>query len=168
MRWTDLGLCTRDGWVRADPQRSRFHPTSLFLSLDLWSKDWSIITIVRDKKTCLGKRTVYMAWTDLGLCTRDGWIRADPQRSRFHPTNLFLSLDLWSKDWSIVKIKKIACFGNWTVCMRWTDLGLCTRDGWVRADPQRSRFHPTNLFLSLDLWSKDWHIIKIFEIRKRV
>ena len=47
---------------------------------------------------CFGQRTVFMCWTESGLCTRDGWIRTDSQRSQFHPTNLFLSLRLWCKD----------------------------------------------------------------------
>ena len=49
----------------------------------------------------------------------------------------------------------VECFGHWTVFMCWTESGLCTRDGWLKADPQRSQFHPTNLFLSLNLGCKD-------------
>ena len=50
----------------------------------------------------------------------------------------------------------VECFGHWTVFMRWTESGLCTRVmGDFRADPQRSQFHLTNLFLSLNLWCKD-------------
>ena len=111
--------------------------------------------------------------TGLSLCTEqrvdfvqemgDWSVKADhPQRSQFHPTNLFLSLNLWCKDLVPQKKRKrkssecVDCFGHWTVFMHWTESGLCTRGGWLRADhPQRSQFHPTNLFLSLNLCCKD-------------
>ena len=111
--------------------------------------------------------------TGLSLCTEqrvdfvqemgDWSVRADhPQRSQFDPTNLFLSLNLWCKDLVPQKKRKrkssecVDCFGHWAVFMHWTESGLCTRDGWLRADyPQRSQFHPKNLFLSLNLCCKD-------------
>ena len=61
-----------------------------------------------------------------------------------------------AKTWSQKKRKRkcnecVDCFGHWTVFMRWTESGLCVRDGWLRADPQKSQSHPTNLLLSLYL-----------------
>ena len=112
---------------------------------------------------CFGHWTVFMCWTESRLCIRDGGLRADALRSQTHchPTNLFLSLLLRCKD--LVPKKRgngkgvsVECLGHWTVLMRWTVNGLCTRVmGDFRADPQRSQFHPTNLFLSLNLWCKD-------------
>ena len=51
----------------------------------------------------------------------------------------------------------VECFGHWTVFICWTESGLGIRDGGLRVDPQRSQTHshPTNLFLSLNLWCKD-------------
>ena len=145
MRWTESGLCTRDGCYTADSQVSKFHPTNLFLSLNLWCKD-----LVLPKKK--GKReevsVLIVSATGLSLCTEqrvdfvqemgDWSVKADhPQRSQFHPTNLFLSLNLWCKDLVPQKKRKrkssecVDCFGHWTVFMHWTESGLCTRDGWL-------------------------------------
>ena len=81
----------------------RFTQQISSLVLNLWCKD-----LVPQKKRkrkcsecveCFGHWTVFMCWTESGLCTRVmGDFRADPQRSQFHPTNLFLSLNLWCKD----------------------------------------------------------------------
>ena len=157
---TGLSLCTEqrvdfvqemvDWSVKADhPQRSQFHPKNLFLSLNLWCKD-----LVPQKKRkrkssecvdCFSHWTVFMHWTESGLCTRDGWIRTDPQRGQFLPTNLFPGLICDAKTWSHKKKKRkricgecVYCFGHGTVFMHQTESGLCTRDGWLRADPQRS------------------------------
>ena len=106
---------------------------------------------------CFGPWTVFMHLSESGLCIEDGWSITYPQLGQFHPTNLFLSLYLWCKDLAWQKKRKriwskyIECFGPWTVFMRWSESGLCTRDGWLRAD----QFHPTNLFLSLNLWCND-------------
>ena len=156
MRWSGFWLCTRggsrDGWSgKADLQRSWFHPTQLFLSLDLWCKD---LVPQKRGKNCFGHWTVFMRWSGVWLCTRDGWLKADLLRSWFHPAQLFLSLDLWCKDLVPQKRGK-NCFGHWTVFMRWSGVWLCTRDGWLKADLQRSWFHPAQLFLSLYLWCKD-------------
>ena len=123
------------------------------------------------------KKKQWVCWllsaTGLSLCTEqrvglvqemgDWSVRADhPQRSQFHPTNLFLSLNLWCKD--LVPQKKGKAVSVLIVSA--TGLSLCTEqrvdfvqemgDWSVRADhPQRSQFHPTNLFLSLNLWCKD-------------
>ena len=111
---------------------------------------------------CFGQRTVFMCWTESGLCTRDGWIRTDSQRSQFHPTNLFLSLRLWCKDLVPQKggkgkaVSVLIVFGHWNVFMHWTESGLCTRDGWIRTDPQRGQFLPTNLFPGLICDAKSW------------
>ena len=112
---------------------------------------------------CFSHWTVFMCWTESGLCTRDGGLRADALRSQTHchPTNLFLSLLLRCKDLVPQKRGKVnavsvECFGHWTVLMRWTVNGLCKRVmGDFGADPQRSQFHPIKLFLSLNLWCKD-------------
>ena len=79
------------------------HSTNHFLSVNLWCKD--LVPQKRGKikcsecVECFGHWTVFMCWTESGLCTRVmGDFRADPQRSQFHPTNLFLSLNLWCKD----------------------------------------------------------------------
>ena len=61
-----------------------------------------------------------------------------------------------AKTWSQKKRKRkcsecVDCFGHWTVFMRWTESGLCVRDGWLRADPQKSQSYPTNLLVSLYL-----------------
>ena len=106
---------------------------------------------------CFGHWTVFIRWTESGLCTRDGWLEDDPlQRSQIHPTNLFLSLKSVMQRLGPTKKRKrkcsecVKCFGHWTVFIRWTESGLCTRDGWLEDDPlQRSQIHPTNLFLSL-------------------
>ena len=97
-------------------------------------------------------------WT---LCKR--WVtKSWPlKKSDCHPKNLFLSLkSVMQRLGPIEKRKRncsewVECFGHWTVLMCWTEGGLCTRDGWLKAGPQRSQFHPTNLFLSLNLWCKD-------------
>ena len=150
-------------WVSFTQQIS-----SLVLICD--AKTWSY----KKKK---GKReevsVLIVLATGLSLCTEqrvdfvqemgDWSVKADhPQRSPFHPTNLFLSLNLWCKDLVPQKKRKrkssecVDCFGHWTVFMHWTESGLCTRDWWLRADhPQRSQCHPTNLFLSLNLCCKD-------------
>ena len=49
----------------------------------------------------------------------------------------------------------VICFGPWTVFMRLSESGLCIGDGWSITYPQLGQFHPTNLFLSLNLWCKD-------------
>ena len=125
--WTESGLCTRDGHLRADSHMSQFYPTNLFLSLYLWCKD-----LVLQKKgkgyagnvLILSYRTVFMHWWESWLCTRDGCLRAEPlKRSQFHPANFFFSLNLWCKDLVPQKRKKISsecvdCFGQWTVFTR--------------------------------------------------
>ena len=112
---------------------------------------------------CFGHWTVFMHWTESGLCTRDGWIRTDPQRGQFLPTNLFPGLICDAKTWSHKKKKRkricgecVYCFGHGTVFMHKTESGLCTRDGWIRTDPQRGQFLPTNLFPGLICDAKTW------------
>ena len=113
-----------------------------------------------------GHWTVFMHRTESGLCTRHGGLRADALRSQTHShsTNLFLSLSLWCKDLVPQKGGKGKAVSVLIVLA--TGLSLCTEqrvdfvqemgDWSVRADhPQRSQFHPTNLFLSLNLWCKD-------------
>ena len=109
---------------------------------------------------CFGHWTIFMRWTESGLCIRGGWLRADPQRSQFCPTNLFLSFNLWCKDLVPQKRGKGKAVSVLIVlatdCLFALNRGrLCTRDGWLRIDPQQGQFHPTNLFLGLNLWCKD-------------
>ena len=109
---------------------------------------------------CFGHWTVFMHWTEGGLCMRDGWLRADSYCCQFHLTNLFFSLNLWCKDLVPKKRKRkwsecVKCLGHGTVFIHWSESRLCTRDGWLRTDPQQGQFHPTNLFLSFNLWWKD-------------
>ena len=85
---SNLELCTRDGWLKADRQWSRLHPWSLFLSLDLVHRK----TIEKGVKVVLKTE---LHCTDLKLCTRDEWLTADQQWGELHPWSLFLSLDLW-------------------------------------------------------------------------
>ena len=104
-------------------------------------------------KNCFGPWTVFMRWSSVWLCTRDGRLKAGPLRDQCHRAELFLSLDLWCED--LVPPPQKKCFGHWTVFMRWSDVWLWTRDGWLKADSLRSWFYPTRLFLSLGLWCKD-------------
>ena len=163
MCWTESGLCTRDGWLKADPQRSQFHPTNLFLSLNLWCKD--LVPKKRKRKCsecvdCFGHWTVFMRWTESGLCTRDGWLRADPQRVSFTQQISSLVSICDAKTWSHKKEEKKkqwVCWLFWPLdCLFALNRGwLCTRDGWLRIDRQQGQFHPTNLLLGLNLWCKD-------------
>ena len=167
MHWTESGLCMRDGWLRADSLCCQFHPTNLFFSLNLWCKD--LVPKKRKRKwsecvKCLGHGTVFMRWSESRLCTRDGWLRTDPQQGQFHPTNLFLSFNLWCKDLVPKKKGKGNAVSVLIVLATW--LPLCAeqrvdfvRDGWLRADPRKSQSYPTNLLLSLYLldaytWSR--------------
>ena len=105
-------------------------------------------------KNCFGYWTVFMRWSGVWLCTRDGRLKTDPLTRvgvTLYNSSLVLICD--AKTWSPKKRKN--CFRNWTVFMRWSDVWLCTRDGWINADSLRSWFHPTRLFLSLGLWCKD-------------
>ena len=52
-----------------------------------------------------------------------GDFRADPQRSQFHPTNLFLSLNLWCKDLVPQKRGKVNAVSVLNVLA--TGLSLC-------------------------------------------
>ena len=110
---------------------------------------------------CFGHWTVFMCWTESGLCTRVmGNCRADPQRSQFHPTNLFLSLNLWCKDLVPQKNRKrkcsecVECFSHWTVFMHWTESGLW-HEGFKELTHKGVSSTQKNLFLSLNLWCKN-------------
>ena len=96
-------------------------------------------------ESCFGNWTVLLCWTGLELCTRDGWLAADPQRSQLHAYSLFLSLDLGCyQTWSTKKQREVCekYFGIWTVLLHRTDLELCTRDGWLITNPLWCWFHP--------------------------
>ena len=143
-------LCTRDGRLKACPLGDCCHPKNLFLIHNLWCKE---LVWWKKRKNCLGHWTVFMRWSGVWLCTRDGRLIAYPIRDCCHPKNLFLSLDLWCKD--LVLKKRIILFQPLNCLMRWSGVWLCTRDGRLNADPLRGQCHPNNLFLSLDLWCED-------------
>ena len=150
MHWTESGLCTRDGVIQLTHKWVSFTQQISSLVLICDAKTWSYKKKKRKKRRsecidCFGHWTVFMHWTESGLCTRDGWIRTDPQRGQFLPTNLFPGLVCDAKTWSHKKKKRkricsecVYCFGHGTVFMHQTESGLCTRGGWLRADPQRS------------------------------
>ena len=66
-----------------------------------------------------------MHWTESGLCTRDGWIRTDPQRGQFPPTNLFPGLICDAKTWSHKKKGKGYAVSVFIVSAM--GLSLCTK-----------------------------------------
>ena len=57
----------------------QMHVKNLLLSPNMWCKD-----LVPQKKrkgsecVCVSHWTVFVHWTESGLCIRDGWLRADP------------------------------------------------------------------------------------------
>ena len=76
-------------------------------------------------------------------CTRDGWLRTAPQQGQFHPTNLFLSFNLWCKDLVPKKKEKemqwvcwlfwpldclYALNREWTLCKRWVTKSWPTKE----------------------------------------
>ena len=85
-------------------------------------------------KNCFGYWTVFMHWSGVWLCTRDGRLKTDPLTRvgvTLYNSSLVLICD--AKTWSPKKRKN--CFRNWTVFMRWSVVWLCTRDGWLKTDP---------------------------------
>ena len=98
-------LCTRDVRLKACPLGDCCHPKNLFLIHNLWCKD---LVWRKKRKNCFGHWTVFMRWSGVWLCTRDGRLIAYPIRDCCHPKNLFLSLDLWCKD--LVLKKRIILF----------------------------------------------------------
>ena len=103
--YSGFWLCTRDGRLKACPLGDCCHPKNLFLIHDLWCKD---LVWRKKRKNCFGHWTVFMRWSGVWLCTRDGRLIAYPIRDCCHPKNLFLSLDLWCKD--LVLKKRIILF----------------------------------------------------------
>ena len=69
------------------------------------------------------------------LCTRDGWLRTDPQQGQFHPTNLFLGLNLWCKDLSYKKEEKETKWVCWMFrpldCLYALNRGWTLYERWV-------------------------------------
>ena len=60
-----------------------------------------------------------------------------------------------------IKQKEKNCFGHGTVCMRWMDLELCTRDSWCKYRRTRELvYHAHSLSEFLGLWSKDLSSLK--------
>ena len=159
LHWGDLELCTRDGWLIANLQWSQLHQQRLLLSPDLGCSD--LVHQKNEKmkcENCFGNRTVLLHETDLELCTRHGWLKADPQWSWLHLQSLFLILDLWdAKTWSTKKKKKKKRRRVWKLLQKQDclavlkDLELCIRDRWLKADPQWRQLYPQSLFLSSDL-----------------
>ena len=146
--WTDLELCIRDGWLIADLQWGQLHPESLFLSLDLWyidlvhqktkRREWKLFW----KLDCL--IALNRSWIVYKRWVTDSWPvmeSASPVKSLPYSWSETLRPGLPKK-----KKKKRKecenCFGNWTVLLCWVDFDLCTRDGWLTAEPQWSQLHP--------------------------
>ena len=142
--WTLYKRWVTDQWRLITHKRVSFTQQISSLALICDAKTWS------HKKKGKGKAVsvLIVSATGLSLCTEqrvdfvqemgDWSVKADhPQKSQFHPTNLFLSLNLWCKDLVPQKKRKrkssecVDCFGHWTVFMHWTESGLCTRDGWL-------------------------------------
>ena len=130
--------------------------SSLFLIWDAetWSTEkkkkervWKLFR----KLDCLvvlnGFWSVYKRWVTNSWTTMES---ASPVKSL--PQSLFVMLRLGPPK---NKEKRVSCFGNWTVLLRWTDLELYTRDRWLIAEPLWSRLHPLSLFLGLDLGCED-------------
>ena len=158
MHWTEGGLCMRDGWLRADSYCCQFHLTNLFFSLNLWCKD--LVPKKRKRKwsecvKCLGHGTVFSADQRVDSAHEMGGLELTLNRVSFTQRISSLVSICDAKTWSQKKRKRKCSecvdFGHWTVFMRWTKSGLCVRDGWLRADPQKSQSYPTNLPLSLYL-----------------
>ena len=70
--------------------------------------------------------TLYKSWVTKSWPSKE---------SDCHPTNPFLSLKSVKQRLGPTKKRKrkcielVKCFGHWTVFLRWTERGLCTRDG---------------------------------------
>ena len=91
--------------------------------------------------------SVYKRWVTNSWTTMES---ASPVKSL--PQSLFVMLRLGPpKD----KEKRVSCFGNWTVWLRWTDLELYTRDRWLIAEPLWSQLHPLS-FSVLTWGAKTW------------
>ena len=147
MCWTESGLFTRDGWIRTDSQRSQFHPTNLFLSLSLWCKD-----LVHQKEKKEKQWVCWLFWPLYCLYALNRewtlykrWVNKNwPTKGSVSPNKSLPWSHLWCKDLVPQKKRKricsecVYCFGHGTVFMHQTESGLCTRGGWLRADPQRS------------------------------
>ena len=139
IRWTESGLCTRDGWLVDDPpQRSQFRPTNLFLSLKSVmqrpgptkkkEKEMQWVCQVFRPLDCL--YTLNREWTLYKRLVTKSW---PTKESDCHHQNSSLVLNLWCKDLVLQKRGKgnavcVECFGHWTVFIRWTESGLWTRD----------------------------------------
>ena len=86
--------------------------------------------------------TLNREWTLYKRWVTKSW---HSKESDCHPKNLFLSLkSVMQRLGPIEKRKRncsewVECFGHWTVLMRWTEGGLCTRDRWLKAEPRRSQ-----------------------------
>ena len=147
MCWTDLELCTRDGWPIADLWWRRLHPQSLFHSCDQRKKKKKKEREREERENCFGNWTVLLWLTDLELCKRDGWLIADPWWRQLHPKSLFHSCDLVCEDLVHQKTKrrvwklfwKLDCLAvmnrSWTVQKKWVT------DSWpvmVSASPLKS------------------------------
>ena len=74
--------------------------------------------------------------------------------------------DLWSWDWSYIKLFRLRIwFGTRTVCMCWMDLELCT-GVWCKNWPAKELVPPSKALPEfLDLWGKDWSYIKTVQVR---
>ena len=91
--------------------------------------------------------TVCMRWMDLVLCTRDIGCKNWPTRELVPPCK-FSSWVSWSVKHRLGPTSKLPAQNknlitqNWTVCMRWMDLVLCTRDIGCKNWPTRELVPP--------------------------
>ena len=160
MRWMDLELCTRDIGCKNWPTRELV-PSCKFSSWVSWSVKHRLVLHpnCRHKIRILFRTnwTVCMRWLDLELCTRDIGCKNWPTRELVPPCK-FSSWVSWSVKHRLVlhpncrhKIR-ILFRTNWTVCMRWLDLELCTRDIGCKNWPTRELVPPCK-FSSWVSWS---------------
>ena len=121
-------------------------PWSLICNAKTWSqkkkkekeKEMHEVCYVFQPLDCLSR--LNWEWTLFRrIWVTKSWLTKE---SDCHQKNLILNLNLWCKE-SVPQEKKkgniVNCFGHWTVFICWTESGLCKRDGWLRADPQRSQ-----------------------------
>ena len=125
--------------------------------LHLWGNQWSSLII----KEILAIGLSACAEWILNFVQEIAGVRTDPQRSWSTKSILFLSFLVSEAKTgppeTNVKKEIINCFHHRTVCMRWMDLELCTRDSWCMNWPRRELVHQAHSLPEfLGLWSKDW------------
>ena len=162
---TGLSLCTEQRvdfvWEMGDWELTlnavSFTQQISFLVLICDAKTWSlkkekgnevsVLNVLSTEPSLFADQRVdsaqEMGSLGLGLETRDGWLRIDPQQGQFHPTNLFLSFNLWCKDlvpkqkekemqWVCWLFWPLDCLyalnREWTLCKRWVTKSWPTKE----------------------------------------